>query len=174
MVPLYSTSWPEGSLLLHLQFILCDKLKVKPVEVREITVPAADREVPAPDYDVMRTGCFTVPALCCTDQFPRVVASDLGECARPAHILDSWDKDAGRAAVVASDLCFIGNCLDDLVRHLFTVVAIGAVGQKDKPVAHVMYLHVGIYECVARPVRAYHRVPSMEKRPPALGAKKKP
>jgi hypothetical protein len=162
-------------LLLHLQFILCDKLKVKLVEVREIAVPAADREVPAPDYNIVGTGCFTVPAFCCTDQFPRVVASDLCECAWSAHILDSWDKDAGRAAVVACDLCFIGNCLDDLVCHLFTVVAIGAVGQKDKPVAHVMYLHVGIYECVARPVRAYHRIPSMEKKAAShREAKKKP
>jgi hypothetical protein len=121
--------------------------------------------VPAPDYDVVGTGYFTVPALCCTDQFPRVVAADLSECAWFAHILDPWDKDAGCTAVVACDLCFIRNCLDDLVRRLFTVVAIGVVGQKDEPVAHEMYLNLGIYECVARPVRAHHRIPSIPKEP---------
>jgi hypothetical protein len=146
-LPVYSIRAQE--VLLHLQFILCDVLKVKPVEVREIAVPAADGEVPAPDNDVMGTGYFAVPAVCCAHQFPRVVAPDLCECTWSAHILQSWDKDAGCTAVVARDLCLIRNRFDNLICNLFTAVTIGAVGQKDEPVAHVMYLHLGIYECVA-------------------------
>jgi hypothetical protein len=136
-------------LLLHLQIILSNKLKVKLVEVREIAVPAPYREMPATDHNIMATGHVAVPAFCNAFQLPRIVATDLCERPRQAHILDPGDKDPGCTAVVARDLRFVGDCLDDLVCNLFTMVTIGAVGQKDEPVAHVRYLHVGVYEFVA-------------------------
>lgn len=108
-----------------------------------MAVTAAHREMPATDHNVVGTVDFAVPAWCIADQFPGIVAPDLRECARLAHIFNTGDIDAGCTAVVTRDLCFVGNGLDDLVRHMVTVVTVNAMGQKDEPVAHVRYLHIG-------------------------------
>ena len=103
----------------------------------EIAVPAPDREMPAADHDIVGAGHMAVPALCCAFQFPCIVAPDLREGAGLAHILNPGDKDPGCTAVVARDLRLVRHGFDDLVCHLFAVVTVGAVGQKDKPVAYV-------------------------------------
>jgi hypothetical protein len=122
---------------MHLQFILCHELKVEPVEMGKPAVPAPDGEMPAADYDIMRTGHMTVPAFCITCEFPYIVTTYLREHPGFAHILDPGDKDPGRTAVVACYLRFVRHGFDDLVCQLLAVVTVGAVDQKNKPVAHV-------------------------------------
>jgi hypothetical protein len=165
-----------GFRLLHLQFILCDKLKIKLVEVSEIAVPAPYREMPATDRNIMRIGHVAVPALCYAFQFPCIVTAYLREHTGFAHILNPGDKDPGRTTVVARYLRLIGDSLDDLIRDLFAVVTIGAVGQKDEPVAHVKYLHVGVYEAVAmstgEPSHTIHLKNIQEIRPIVVDRKK--
>ena len=139
-----------GFRLLHLQLVLCHELKVELVEVGEPAVPAPDREMPAADHDIVRAGHMAVPALRSAFQFPHVIAPDLCVRARLAYILDTGDKDPCCTAVVARDLSLVRHGFDDLVCHLLAVVTVGAVGQKDKPVAHVWYLHARDNEFVAQ------------------------
>jgi hypothetical protein len=93
---------------------------------------------------------MAVPALRSAFQFPHVEAPDLCERTRLAHVLYTGDKDPCCTAVIARDLSFVRHGFDDLICHLFAVVTIDAMGQKDEPVAHVRYLHAGDNQFVAQ------------------------
>jgi len=125
--------------LLHLQLILCYVLQIELIEMSEPAVPAPDGKMPAPNRKIVRSGHMTVPALRLLNKLPEVIAPDFRECSRCRHILHAGDKDPGRPAVVARNLCLVGHRLDDLVCLLSAVVTASAVFREDEPVAHERY-----------------------------------
>ena len=105
----------------------------------EPAAPAPDRKVPASNRKIVRAGYMTIPAFCSLNKFPEIIAPDLCVRSRLCNIMYPGDKDPCRPAVVTRYLSLIGNCLDDLVCHIFAVITVRAVFGEDKPVAHMRY-----------------------------------
>jgi hypothetical protein len=116
--------------------IFCDIFEIEFIEMSKPAIPAPDCEMPAADGQVMEAVKMTVAAGGCLDQLPNIIAADLREGAFLTDIFNTGNKNPGRAAVVAGDLCLKGNSLDDLVGIFFAVITVSAVPREDKPVAH--------------------------------------
>jgi len=105
----------------------------------EPAVLAPYGKVPAANGKVMWTGGMTIPALGSLGKLPEIIASDLCVRSRLCHLMYPRDKDPGCPAVFARHLGLVGNRLDALVCHLFSVIAVRAVFREDEPVAHERY-----------------------------------
>jgi hypothetical protein len=105
----------------------------------EAAVPAPHRKVPASNRKIMRSGNMTMPALCCLDKLPEIIAPDLRVRSRFCHILNPRYKDPGSPAVIARNLSLVRNRLDTLVCNLFAVITVRAVFCDDELVTHERY-----------------------------------
>jgi hypothetical protein len=119
--------------------IFCHILKIEPVEMGKPAVLAPYGKMPAADCQIMRAGHMAMPAFRRLDKPPEIIAPDLGKRSGLGHLLNTWDKNPGGAAIFTFNLSLVGHRFDDLVSHLFAVITIGAVPGKDEPVAHERY-----------------------------------
>lgn len=102
----------------------------------ELAVPALDSEMSAANYDIMRAGCMAVPALGDTNQIPNIVALNFRIFAKIAHIFNPWNKNTSSTAIIACYLSLVRHSFDDLICHLFAVVAISAMSHEDELGSH--------------------------------------
>jgi hypothetical protein len=100
-------------------------------------VAAPDREMVAPDSEVMRAGDPAVTAFCICHQVPEIIAPDLCVTSRFCHIFYPWNEYTGGTAVIAYDLGLIWDCLYNLIGLFSTFVAGCPVFCKDEAVTHV-------------------------------------
>jgi hypothetical protein len=143
------------------ELILCHILEIEFVEMRKMTVPAPDREVPGTHDDIMRTGEMAVPARSVLHQFPDRIFPDFCQVASCIHILDSGNEDPGRPAIVAGHLGLVGDCLYNLVCNFFAMVAVCTVFCEDEPVAHGRYWRrAGSLTCCPREAGSGSMIPA--------------
>jgi len=124
---------------LHPDFILGHVLQIELIKMREITVPAPDRKMPATYRQVMGTSHVAVSAGRGFKKSPEIVTADLCECSWHGDIFNTRDKDPGRATVVTCYFSFVGNCFNYLVCNLPAMVTISAEFCENELVAHGRY-----------------------------------
>jgi len=100
------------------------------------TLAAPYREVPGANGNIMQPGRMAVPAFGLLHQLPDRILPDRGKRSGLCNVLYPRYKDTGRSTMVTGHLRFVGNGLDDLVCHLFAMIAVGAMFCEDEPVAH--------------------------------------
>jgi hypothetical protein len=99
-------------------------------------VPAPDGKVPAADSQVVGAGDMAVTAIGCLDKLPEIITTDFRKLSFFTNIFDPGYENPGSPAVIANNLCPVGNGRDDLVSIFFTMVAVRAVPREDETVAH--------------------------------------
>jgi hypothetical protein len=105
----------------------------------EPTVLASYCEIAAPDGKIMGAGHVAVPAFGFLNESPEIEASDFGERALFAYILNTGNKYPCRTAVIAYYLRLVWYSSDNLIGILFAMITVGAITGKNKPVAHGKY-----------------------------------
>jgi hypothetical protein len=121
------------------EFVFSDILKVEPVEMRESTVPAPHRKMPASYGHIMGTIDMAVSAPGLFKKVPYIIASDTRKCPRFGYILYAGDKNTGSTAVVTGNLSLVGYCLDYLICNLPAMVTISTKFCENKLFAHENY-----------------------------------
>lgn len=125
--------------LLDLEFVLCHILKVEFVEMRESTVPAPDRKMPAANGQIMGTSHVAVSAFRCFNKSPEIVTPDFCECSRHRDILNTGNIDPGSAAVVTLNFSLVRNCFNNLVCNLPAMVTVSVEFCENKMFVHGKY-----------------------------------
>ena len=138
--------------LLHPEFVLCHILKVELVEMRESTVPAPDRKMPAANGQIMGTSHVAVSACRCFNKSPEIVTPYFCECSRRRDILNTGNKDPGGAAVITFNFSLVRNCFNNLVRKLPAMVTVSVEFCENKMFVHGKYwLRQGSLICCTIP-----------------------
>jgi len=125
--------------LLYYWFILCHILQVKPVEMRKPAVPAPDGKIPASNKNIVGSCYMAVPAIPGMREVPCIITINFNIGARVSNIFNTGDKNTDHPAVIAYNLSLIGNCMNDLVCHLFAMVTISVQFHGNERVAHEKY-----------------------------------
>jgi hypothetical protein len=121
--------------------------------MREVTVPASDREMARADDEIMRAGHFAVPTGCFLDQLPDRVLSDFCKKAFCIDIFTAGHEYSRCSTIIAPYLRLVRHGFDDLISIFFTVIAVSAISGVDEPVAHGRYwMRWGSLTCC----RIYH------------------
>jgi hypothetical protein len=147
---------PKSTVETALLFILGHIFEIELIEMRESAVPAPYRKVPATDTKIMRSGNMTMPAFCRLDKCPEIITTDFRVQAHLFHILNPWNKDPGRPAIIACYLCLGRYSQDYLVCYLFAVITVGVVFCGDEPLAHERYwMSPGSLICCKKPCLSF-------------------
>ncbi len=123
-------------LLLHFEFVFCHVLKIEFIEMGKPAVPAADREMPAANRQIVGTVDVAVSAFRGFRDSPEVVTPDFCEGSRLSDIFNAGNKDPGRTAVVTLHFRLVGDRFDDLICDLPAMVAVGAEFCENELFAH--------------------------------------
>ena len=102
----------------------------------ETAIVAADREMVAPDRQVVWTGHTAIAARSLGIKLPEVVATDAGEESFCTDLRSTRDKDAGGPAMVTDYLGLAPHSFDHLISHLPAIVTICAVFSEDELFPH--------------------------------------
>ena len=99
-------------------------------------VPAADREMPAANSQIVGTVDVAVSAFGSFCNSPEVVTPDFCEGTWLSDIFNAGNKDPGRTAVVTLHFSLVGNRFDDLICNLPAMVAVGPEFCENELFAH--------------------------------------
>lgn len=107
--------------------------------MRKSAVPAPDGKIPASNKNIMRSCYIAVPAFRGMREFPCIVTINFDICTRVSDIFNPGDKNTDHPAIIAYYLSLIGNCMNNLVCHLFAVITISVQFHGNERVAHEKY-----------------------------------
>jgi hypothetical protein len=105
-------------------FIACHVLEIELIEVRELAIPAPDREDARTDENIMGTGYVAVPACRILHKFPDRILQSLAQFSRRINIFDPGNEDPCRTAMIADHLCLIRYCGNNLVRDFPAMITV--------------------------------------------------
>jgi hypothetical protein len=125
--------------LLNYRFILGHILQIKPIEMRKPAVPAPDGKIPASNKYIVGSGYMAVPAIRGMRKVPCIITINFDIGTRVSDIFNSGDKNTDHPAIVAYYLSLIGDCMNDLVCHLFAMETICVQFHGNERVAHEKY-----------------------------------
>ena len=107
--------------------------------MRKTAVPAPDGKIPAPDKYIVGPCHMAVPALRGMGEVPCIITINFNISAWISDILNTGDKNTHYPAIIAYNLSLIRGCMNDLVRHFFTMVTISVQFHGNERVAHEKY-----------------------------------
>ena len=120
-------------------FILCYILEIELIEMGKPTVPASDSKIPASDKYFVGAFYVAVPAISDMCKVPGIIAINFNEVSGTGNIFNTGDKNTDCPAVIANNLSLIRDCMNDLVCHLFAMVAISIECHGNELVGHEKY-----------------------------------
>jgi hypothetical protein len=107
--------------------------------MRKPAVPAPDGKIPAPDKYIVGSCHMAVPALRGMCKVPCIITINFDIRTRISDIFNTGDKNTDCPAIIAYNLSLIRSCMNDLVCHLFAMVAISVQFHGNERVAHEKY-----------------------------------
>lgn len=107
--------------------------------MRKPAVPAPDSKIPASNKYIMRSCHVAVPAIRGRCKVPGIITINFNKGTRFSDIFNTGDKNTDHPAIIAHNLSLIGDCVNDLVCHLFAMVTISVQFQGNERVAHEKY-----------------------------------
>jgi hypothetical protein len=125
--------------LLNYRFILGHILQIKPIEMRKPAVPAPDGKIPASNKYIVGSCYMAVPAIAGMRKVPCIITINFDIGTRVSHIFNTRDKNTDHPAIIAYYLSLIGDCMNDLVCHLFAMETICVQFHGNERVAHEKY-----------------------------------
>ena len=125
--------------MLNYRFILCHILQIKPIEMRKPAVPAPDGKISASNKNIVGSCHVAVPAIRGMCKVPCIITINFNIGAWVSDIFNTGDKNTDHPAIIAYNLSLIGDCMNDLVRHLFAMVTISVQFHGNERVAHEKY-----------------------------------
>jgi hypothetical protein len=125
--------------LLNYRFILCYILQIKSIEMRKPAVPAPDGKIPASNKYIVGSCYMTVPAIAAMREVPGIITINFNKGTGVCDIFNTGDKNTDHPAIITHNLSLIGDCMNDLVCHLFAMVTISVQFHGNERVAHEKY-----------------------------------
>lgn len=107
--------------------------------MRKPAVPAPDGKIPASNKYIMGSCYVAVPAIRGMRKVPCIITINFNIRTWVSDIFNTGDKNTDHPAIIAYNLSLIGNCMNDLVRHLFAMVTISVQFHGNERFAHEKY-----------------------------------
>jgi hypothetical protein len=107
--------------------------------MRKPAVPAPDGKIPASDKNIVGSCYMAIPAFRSMLEVPCIVTINFNIGTRVSDIFNTRHKNTDYSAIIAYNLCLIRDCMNDLVRHLFTMVTICVQFDGNERIAHAKY-----------------------------------
>jgi hypothetical protein len=107
--------------------------------MRKPAVPAPYGKIPASNKNIMGSCYMAVPAIRGMREIPCIITVNFDIGARVGDIFNTRDKNTDHPAIIAYNLSLIGDCMNDLVCHLFAMVTISVQFHGNERVAHEKY-----------------------------------
>jgi hypothetical protein len=80
-----------------------------------------------------------IPAIRGMCKVPGIITINFNKGTGVSDIFNTWDKNTDQPAIIAYNLSLIGDCMNDLVCHLFAMVTISVQFHGNERVAHEKY-----------------------------------
>jgi hypothetical protein len=107
--------------------------------MRKPAVPAPDSKIPASNKYIMWSCHVAVPAIRGMCKVPGIITINFNKGTGVSDIFNTGDKNTDHPAIIAHNLSLVGDCMNDLVCHLFAMVTISVQFHGNEWVAHEKY-----------------------------------